>query len=482
MHPAPLMTAPALPRTLVALAVLASTALAAPAALAQGHAQVLEELRQLRERVTQLEAQLKAQEAASRPAAPQPGQWGMTPEQARELNRLAVKTEALQDNFAEQGFKGLKISGQMDPTFIWNRASDEAGFVFLNGNRYTYDNSYLGMVVLDFEKETESGARWKLTLAPERGTGAVFGSSNVVHEATVSIPLTDNQTRLWVGQIPDWTGYEFTLPKDNKFITHNLLFDLTAPSAYTGVALDITRGKWWSRVGLASVDSARYSPRNRQPALVYRVDYSRGEFQGFGFTGVHGKLHNAAADGEYLADPADDTSLTPFAEAGQHTMAHMLEFDAYFVRGDWSLFGQVSWGRQEGAALFNSDGRLRDASWLGYSATVGYKITPRLEALLRVDVLRNGKNGGGLYAWGFDDGQMGVGRGFNRDGSFYRGEDVGSHRNAVSFGTNYLFDENTILKFEYRRDGASQPVFVNARTGQGLKVNQMLGASVVVFF
>jgi hypothetical protein len=475
-------SAPALPRTLLALAVAVMTATLAPAALAQaGNAELLEELRQLRERVNQLEARLKAQESA-KPATPQPGQWGMTPEQARELNRLAVKTEALQDNFEEQGFKGLKISGQMDPTFIWNRASDESGFVFLNGNRYTYDNSYLGMLVLDIEKETESGARWRLTLAPERGTGAVFGGSSIVHEATVSIPLTDNQTRLWLGQIPDWTGYEYTLPKENKFITHNLLFDLTAPAAFTGAALDVTRGKWWSRVGFASVDSARYSPRNRQPAFVYRVDYSRGEFQGFGFTGLHGKLYNAAADGEYLADPSDPYSLTPFAEAGQHTMTHMLEFDAYFVRGDWSVFGQVSWGRQKNAALFNSDGQLRDASWLGYSATVAYKITPRLEALLRVDYLRNSKNGGGLYAWGADDGQMGVGRGFNRDGSFYRGEDVGANRNAISIGTNYLFDENTILKFEYRRDGATQPVFVDARTGQGLKVNQMLGASVVVFF
>jgi hypothetical protein len=50
------------------------------------------------------------------------GQWGMTPEQARELNRIAIKAEALQDNFTDQGYKGLKISGQMDPTYIYNRA------------------------------------------------------------------------------------------------------------------------------------------------------------------------------------------------------------------------------------------------------------------------------------------------------------------------------------------------------------------------
>jgi hypothetical protein len=56
----------------------------------------------------------------------------MTPEQARELNRIAVKAEALQDNFTDQGFKGLKITGQMDPTYIYNKRQGDSTFVFLN--------------------------------------------------------------------------------------------------------------------------------------------------------------------------------------------------------------------------------------------------------------------------------------------------------------------------------------------------------------
>ncbi len=148
-------------------ALVLSLAAAFPAA-AQSNDELLKELRALRERVNQLEQKL-----ATQPAAPKDGQWGMTPEQARELSRIAVKTESLQDNFADQGFKGLKISGQMDPTYIVNKRQDNASFVFLNngGARYTYDNSYFGMAVIDFEKETESGTKWKLTLAPERGTG-----------------------------------------------------------------------------------------------------------------------------------------------------------------------------------------------------------------------------------------------------------------------------------------------------------------------
>lgn len=460
--------------------ILAPTAIALAAtaslpALAQSNADLLKELQALKDRVQELEKKLQA--------APQPGQWGMTPEQARELNRVTIKAEALQDNFADQGLKGLKISGQIDPTFIWNRRQDNAGFVLLNngGARYTYDNSYFGMAVLDLQKETDSGTKWRLTLAPERGTGALFNGS-IVHEASVSLPLSDLQTRLWAGQIPDWTGYEYTLPWENKLITHNLHFDLLAPTAYTGAALELIRGKWWTRVGLANVNTARNPAGTKSPALVYRVDYSRGEFQGFGFTGLHGKTANFAADGTWVdADGIEQG----FADAGKATMTHLLEFDAYFVRGDWSVFGQVSYGQQKKAAIFNSDGQLRDARWWGLSTTVGYKITPRLESVLRADYIANKRNGGGLLGYTSDDGLNGIGRGFNEDGSFAKGESVGSNRWALSLGMNYLFDENTILKLEFRHDGASQPVFM---TQSGLdprgwrKSNQLLGASVVVKF
>jgi len=464
-------------------------------AAAQTNEELLKELRALRERVTELEKKLQpaaaTAPAAGAAAAPVAGQWGMTPEQARELNRIAVKAEGLQDSFVDQGLKGLKISGQMDPTFIYNRAQDDATFVFLNNGdaRYTYDNSYFGMAVLDIEKETDSGVRWKLTLAPERGAGAIFNNS-IVHEASVSIPLTDLQTRLWVGQIPDWTGYEYALPADNKLITHNLLFDFTAPTAYTGAVLDITSGKWWIRGGLANVNTARETSGNKQPALIYRVDYSKGEFSGFGFAGLHGKAANfAASDGSYpvdtgMVDANGDPIYedTPFDSAGKNTSINLLEFDAYFIRGDLSLFGQVSYGEQKGAAIFNSDGVLRDARWWGLSGLAAYKFTPRLEGVLRADYLENTRNGGGLLGFSFDDYVNGIGRGLLADGSFAKGESEGAKRWAISLGMNYLFDESTIFKLEYRYDGSDQPVFEYLRDGTFEKSNSVLGASVVVKF
>jgi hypothetical protein len=345
------------------------------------------------------------------------------------------------------------------------------------------------MAVLDFEKETESGARWKLTLAPERGTGSLINGGSIIHEASVSIPMGDMQTRLWLGQIPDWTGYELTLPAGNKLITHNLLFDLMAPTAYTGAVMDVTSGKWWVRAGLANFNTARNTPANKAPVFIYRVDYSKGEFDGFGFSGVHGKAPNFAADGTYQVDTGMlDTDGNPileemgFAGAGKNTAIHLLEFDAYYIRGDWAMYGQLSYGQQKRSAIFNSDGQLRDARWWGASATMAYAITPRLEGIVRLDYVGNTKNGGGLLGYSFDDAVNGIGRGWLADGSFAKGEDKGSNRYAMSLGMSYRVDENATLKVEYRLDGASQPVFGNAAGTSFSKTNHLLGASMVVSF
>ncbi len=458
--------------TLAALTIALAAAFPSTAR-AQSNDEVLKELRALRERVSQLEAKLKAAEAKS--ASPSQAQWGMTPQQAQEFNRIAVKTEALEDAAEALGTKNLKISGFIDPTFIYNRAQDSAGFQLLNKDGYAYDNGYFGMALIDFQKEMDGGTKWRLTLAPERSTGAVFNGGSIVHEASVNIPLGDLQTRLWVGQIPDWTGYEMTLPILNKMITHNLLFDFTAPTAYTGAVLDLTRGKWLIRAGLANVNNARKTSGNTEPALIYRVDYAKGEFQGFGFTGLHGKAYNYAAD-----------ALLAAGERPRDTRVDLLEADAYFIRGDWTLQGQLSWGRQKGSAIFHDDGQLRDASWWGLSTLAAFKFIPRWEAVARFDYLSNSKNGGGLFGYSSDDNRNGLGRGngFTWDAANPdpTAAAKGADRYALTLGLNYLFNQYTTLKMEYRLDAASEAVFLNRSDMGWRKNNHMLGTSMVVSF
>ncbi len=465
----------------IRLTTLAAALTLAFPAFAQSNAEVLQELKALRDRVADLERKLQAAEASK----PKDGQWGMTPEQARELARIGVKTEALEDAREAQGLKQLKISGYMDPTFIYNKRQNRSGFQFLNkvdtangGDGYNYDNSYFGAAVIDFQKETESGTRWRLTLAPNRGVGSVFDGSSPIHEASVSIPLGSLQQRLIAGQIPDWSGYEYLPATQNKLITHNLLFDFTLPTAYTGVGFEITEGKWIVKSMLANMNASKKASGNNTPVLVYRVDYSKGEFEGFGFAGVHGKAAN-------FADPS-----------GVDSKVHLFEADAYFIRGDVTLQGQLSFGRQSNAAIAPDpvSGALRDASWTGLSVLGAYKFTPRFEGTARLDYIKNKKNGGGLLGytgyWDPANASLGDSRnGIGVDGTLDCLTDPtisecnrGANRSALTFGLSYLFDLNTTMKFEYRLDRASAPVFLNVKDGSYKKSNSLFGASVLVAF
>jgi len=460
----------------LAAAVMAGALWALPAR-ADTQEELLKELRALKARVAELEKKVEASEARAAENPP-----GMTADQQQEFNRIAIKAEALEDARDMLGLKGLKVSGYMDPTFIYNQRQDRAGFQFLNNvsdDLYNYDNSYFGAAVIDFVKETDGGARWRLTLAPNRGVGTVFNGESPVHEASVSIPLTDLQTRLIAGQIPDWSGFEYLQPTLNKLITHNLLFDFTLPTAYTGAGLELTSGKWIVKGVLANVNASKRAAGESAPALAYRVDYAKGEFQGFGFAGVHGKAPNFS---ENILDDAGEVVAQP------DSRVDLFEFDAYFIRGDWTVQGQLSWGRQERTAITPDPdtGELRDAQWWGVSALAAYKFEPRLEGTVRLDYLNNRKNGGGLLGYSAADDRNGIGpavAGIDDDGNVvYDDPERGVNRWALSFGLSYLFNQNTTFKVEYRHDGASGPVFLDVKSGDYRKTNQLLGASVLVSF
>jgi hypothetical protein len=409
----------------------------------------------------------------------------MTPEQAAEFNRVQVKTEALEDARDSSGFKGLKITGFMDPTYIYNKNQNRSGFQFLNrvdDDGYNYDNSYFGAATIDFLKETDSGTIWRLTLTPNRGVGAVFDGTSIVQEASVSVPLTDNQTRFIAGQLPDWSGYEYQQPTLNKLITHNLLYDFTLPTAYTGAGAQITSGKWIVKGMLAQMNASKNGQGEKGSVITYRADYSKGEYQGFGFAGLHGKVANLRAD-DGVGNPV---TLEPYDT--RNTALNIFEVDGYFIRGDWTIQGQLSYGQQKRAAVTADPvtGDLRDSQWYGASALAAYKISPRLEAIIRGDYLKNDKNGGGLLGYTTADDRNGIGPGFVFDdatGTFIAGDtEKGVNRAAVSFGLGYLFNTNTTFKAEYRLDRANQAVFVDVKDGSYKKTNHLLGASVVVSF
>jgi hypothetical protein len=464
--------------TALACAMALAFGASAPA-FAQSNADVLKELAALKARIAELEKKLAA--VPDPPADGQQAQWGMTPEQAADFNKLVVKTEALEDANESHGYKDLKISGYMDPTYIWNKNQNRAGFQFLSPvseDGYNYDDSYFGTVSLDFQKELEGGTKWRLTLMPQRGAGTVAdpAGNSIVHEASFSIPLGDLQTRLIGGQIPDWSGYEYNQPTTTKLVTRGMLLDFTEPTAYTGVGMEIIRGKYDFKAVVANFNSPLNVQKQFAPVLAYRLDYSKGEFSGWGLAGVEGKVHNFNYDTGVIGG------------ASQNTMLHLIEADAYFIRGDLTLQGQVGFGQQKGAAITpDADGNARDAQWWGVSGLAAWKFEPRLEGVIRADYINDHKNGGGLLGYtGYYDGAGTVGDGRNGFGvspNCGLGADCkGANRAAISMGFNYLLTANTTIKAEYRLDLASQQVFLDVKSGTYKKNNSLLGATMVVGF
>jgi hypothetical protein len=463
-----------------ALALALALAFGAAPAFAQTNAELLNELKALKARIDELEKKL-----AAVPAPPADGsqpQWGMTPEQAAEFNKLVVKSEALEDAQESGGFKDLKISGYMDPAVIYNVNQHRAGFQFLNpvsSGGYNYDNSYFGMAMLDFQKELEGGTKWRLTLTPNRGSGSISetSSNSIVHEASVFIPLTDLQTRLFAGQIPDWSGYEYPDAPRAKLITRGLLLDFTEPTAYTAAGLEIVRGKWDVKAAIGNMNTTMQPANRISPVLAYRVDYSKGEFDGWGLAGVEGKAANF--------------NNGVLANAQQTSWLDLIEADAYFIRGDLTLQGQVGFGHQKDAAVVpDADGNAQDAQWWGVSGLAAYKLQPRLEAVIRADWINNTKNGGGLLGFtGYYDGAGTAGdyrNGIGSNPNCVPGDATtsckGANRGAVAIGFNYLLTANTTFRAEYRLDYASQPVFVDTHTNENKKTNNLLGASLVTSF
>ena len=99
------------------------------------------------------------------------------------------------------------------------------------------------------------------------------------------------------------------------------------------------------------------------------------------------------------------STATPASEHAGNSNLGLIEVDGYFIRGDWTVQGQLSYGYQKDAAITaNANGGLQTASWYGLSTLAAYKFTPRFEGVGRFDYLNNGKNGGGLLGYGIDDG------------------------------------------------------------------------------
>jgi hypothetical protein len=503
------------------------------AAGAETNAQLQSEIDALKAEVNELKAMIKQQVQTPAPRqaeTPAPAAEAVSPS---DFAQIQVKVDALEDGQSTAGMKGLRISAGMDPTYIYNRAKGTSSFAFLNnfgningsGEVFSYDNSFFGTAYLDFQKEMEdNGTKFRLTLMPSKSVGSGFAYySSIVHEASASIPLTDKQTRMLVGQFPDVSGYQpfiNTYSGQNAitsnqlfpgfgefFITKNILFDFAAPFAYTGIGTDIVRGPWEVRAWLANFGTARNdvntcpaatastvdangvflagtgniacSPRPQiAPMFIYNATYAKEEFWGYEFTGFEGNTNNWIAGGTSRLDS--------------------FEIDGWFTRAEFNGNLQFNVGRQKDAA-FNGG----DSSWWGLSGLVSQRVTNRLTLAGRADYLYNQKNGGGTFAVlttipsTIDAGNPNLAAGTLGQpylGDFYNGfgpgdpnaagydPSKGANRYELSFSATYRLSPYVAVRGEYRHDHATTPAFYFWTDQTFRSSNDVLGLQTIVNF
>lgn len=404
-----------------------------------------------------------------------------------EFNKVRVKVEAMEDNQESSGFKGLKISGFIDPTAIYNQRAHHGGFLFFNNNyssdptgtvndltadTFSYDNSYFGGATLRFDKEFEGGVRAMLTLRPRRNVAATYDIGTIVEEAGIWVPFHGLAWKAWAGQAISWNGYEYVQANLKKNITSNLLLDFAGPGFVTGAGVEYQQGKWWVKTAVGNINTTHDKPGDSNTGLHWRVDYSKGEFQGWGASGMHGELFGKGYN--------------------------YLEADGYFTRGAVNIQGQIEASNWDESG-FNGG----DTGHIGASMLASYKFTPVTEGIVRMDWFDNHRNGGGTPATsmgtascpaGSDDGsggewcgdyRNGFGPGVKRDatGAWVLGNpNRGAERSAITLGLNYQYHTNALVKLELRHDMSDLNSFYDISDGSYKKSNTIFGVQTVVSF
>ena len=460
-------------------------------ASAQTSAQLQSQIEALKAQVQQLEQLVKQKSAVD--AEPTV--------ELEEFNRIKTKVEAAEDTAESSGFKGLRITGGIDPVYIWNAAKGTSSFSFGNNlanpnnssEAYAYDNSYFGSAYVDFQKEMEGGSKLRLTLMPTKSVASAFTTGSIIQEASASIPLTDAQTRLMVGQMGDVSGYEPTLNtysgsnniSSNQlypgyaeyFITKNMLFDFTAANFYTGAGLDLIRGPWEYKFWIANLNSSRTSVGANnaaantiasEPAFIYNATYAQEEFWGFEFTGYAGHV-----------------STPQSATTGLLGRLDQFEIDGNYTRGDFNANLQFTVGRLENGSF---DGN-NDARWWGLSALASQKVGANWTFAGRVDYLNNEANGGGLYTLGnnvtgtnasYGDVVNGFGSGDASAADY--DSTVGANRTALTLAGTYRLNRNVAFRTELRRDFSTLATFYNYTNSSFQKTNTTIGFQTIVNF
>lgn len=475
-----------------------AAALAAPQA--HGQAASAAEVQAMRQRIESLEAQLEAMRklietrlppaaaAASAPAWGDPapaGQARLTQAEVDDLKRKVARQEMKVNKLYTDTYDGpgagLQITGYLDPTYVVNQNRRSAGFQFLNRDPYTYDNSSNGDLYLRIQKRFGDGPmapNVDIQIQPTRGSGtfdtASDGSviSSIFQQVLMNIPLTDTFTAT-AGYTLSYSGYEYVESTLTNTISHNLLYDFSAPANYVGAGLAYTKGNWAVKGFVGNEEYYNIGSRvgarpNRMPTVMMRADYTWNSalYLGGSFNLGRTTLYSPI-------DGCDSGYGYQCSSPNAYARKFQMELDLSYLAADVQYNAQVDYGTQNRGAWNGGT-----AVWWGLSGLAHRRWTTeslgRLGATIRLDYLNNQRNGGGGSGWYLSndvapgtDGANGFGiapdcyaADVDADGNSLNGINCkGANRWALTAAVLFYPTDQWTLKAELRHDRANLAVF-----------------------
>ncbi|MGC0153766.1 DUF3138 family protein [Chromobacterium vaccinii] len=474
------------------------------AALADAKADEIARLRaQMQKLQQQMEALQKAVDAAAAsqpaPAAAAADDDAKTELKERVAN-MELKVDKLNTAATDGPLAGLSITGYLDPTYVYNRAQNSAGFQFLNHqNSYAYSNSTFGDVYLDIKKTFGVGPTApsaEITIMPNRGSGNTLldggSGNNIINTAVINFPLSDTWS-VNAGLQNSFGGYEVQQSNQMVTLSHGLLYDFSDPGSYVGAGVAWSHDVWAWKFLLANeqyrthanlantgTNAANGNPQvksNNTPTVTARVDYTWSSALDLGGSFNAGRqtlLTGSGCSGGfgYQCGATDPYSNYFFVEA-----------DASYTLGDVIYNAELDYGQQQKAAWNGGQAQWYGVSLLGHRKWMTDTLG-KMGATLRYDYLNDSKNGGGgggvaLGSGGYD----GV-NGFGVDPACLASgatDCKGANRQALTADLLFFPTDQLTLKLEYRHDWASQAVF-QRNDGSLKRSNDMLGAQAVYSF
>ena len=447
--------------------------------------------------MAQTQAQPQAQAAAP---AVDPDAAPVTQAQFDGLKQQVTKQglkvgKLMTDNYESVG-AGLEITGYIDPTYVANTNANTASFRFLNNeDTYGYDTSQNGDVYLKIKKTFGEGSlapNLQVVINPHRGTGnfnvnsAGTPNPSIFSQAVATVPL--NETWAFItGFAPGVAGYEYQQSNLNNAISHNLLYDFSAPSSMMGAGFNylsssgLLSGKVF--IGNEEIHTAGSQTNasgglfpttesNNTPSLMARLDYQVSSSLYVGGSVFVGKKTNYQGGLGTCAIEAGTTypgygyQCSNSSPYGQKTF---VEFDMTSTSADSTYNFEIDYGTQDGAAWNGGQAR-----WWGVSGTAHKKWLSaslgQVGTTVRLDYLNNETNGGGGGGTYMGYGIDGV-NGFGVDSRCFALSQIdgnngiecsGTNRTALSLAFLLYPTEQLTLKSEFRRDWASTDAFLDS--------------------